>query len=111
MSGTRRRRLRLALILLLSLVTLVAWAPLALALGGIATASLLGCGLNEAQASPCLLAGQDIGGTLYVLGMMMWIAIFAMPLMAVTLGGWLVVWVTRARRASSPVSSAEPSSG
>lgn len=82
---------------LLGLFTLASFAPILLAFLASFLATALGCRLNEAGAHPCLLAGRDIGETLYTMGMMFWLAILTFPLMALALVGWLIVWVRRAR--------------
>lgn len=82
---------------ILGILTVAAWLPIVLAFAASGIASSLGCRLNEADSHPCLLAGHDIGNTLYGMFMMLWLAILAAPLMAVTMIGWLVVWVRRAR--------------
>lgn len=81
--------------LVLAALTIVGWAPIVLAFAASGIASSLGCRLNEAASHPCTLAGHDIGSTLYTMFMMFWLAFLMAPLMAVTIVGWLVVWVRR----------------
>ena len=81
----------------LLILTVVAWLPIVLAFAASGVAEAMGCRLNEAGTHPCLLAGHDIGDALYTGFMMFWIAILMMPLMAISIVGWLVLWVRRAR--------------
>jgi hypothetical protein len=83
--------------IILIILTIAAWLPIGFAFAASGIASSLGCRLNEAGNNPCLLAGHDIGDTLYTMFMMFWLAILTMPLMAISIIGWLVVWVRRAR--------------
>ena len=45
--------------------------------GEIATAN--GCDLDEGSVHPCVVNGQDIGETLYTLGMMGWFMLVSIP--------------------------------
>lgn len=59
---------------------LVAGAPIAIAIGADALGGALGCEVHEGYASPCLIAGVDIGKTLssaFVLG---WLSVLLAPL-------------------------------
>ena len=80
---------------LLSLVTLVAWAPLGLLLIGTGLADGLGCAVNEGGAQRCLVHGVDLGPTLYFLLMMGWLMIVALPIMLATAVAWLVLGARR----------------
>ncbi|WP_424814419.1 hypothetical protein [Roseococcus sp. YIM B11640] len=82
---------------LLGIFTVIAWAPIAMAFAASGIASALGCRVNEAGTNPCLLAGFDIGEALYTMFMMMWLAFLTLPLLLITLVGWIIVWVNRAR--------------
>ena len=83
-------------VLLLVLVTVLAWAPVVLAVLSSVAASALGCTVNEAAVHPCTVAGLDIGEPLAVMFLMGWVAILALPAMLGTLVGWFVVWTRRA---------------
>ncbi|MBS7813422.1 hypothetical protein [Roseococcus pinisoli] len=82
---------------ILGVFTLGSFTPIIMPFLAYFLASTLGCRLNEAGSHPCLLAGRDIGETLYTMAMMMWLAFLTFPLMALALVGWIIVWVRRAR--------------
>jgi hypothetical protein len=44
-----------------------------------------------------MLAGHDIDDAFYTMFMVFWLAIPTMPPIAITIIGWIVVWVRRAR--------------
>ena len=64
----------------LMLILLLAAAPLIVALGAGAYAANHGCVLHEGFVNPCIVDGQDVGQTLYQLGMVGWFAIATLPL-------------------------------
>lgn len=66
----------------LVVMTIVALAisPLLAAMVAGAIAGRYGCDLDEGSIHPCIVNGQDIGGTLYTLGMMGWFALGTIPL-------------------------------
>lgn len=45
--------------------------------------SVLGCSVNEAGTSPCIVGGTDIGETLATLFVMMWLGVFTFPATAI----------------------------
>ena len=57
--------------------------------GGIA--SLNGCPLTEANITPCVVLGVDLGGVLYGMGVMGWMMLLTLPAGAVAGIGWVVV--------------------
>lgn len=86
---------------LLAVATAVALLPFAVALvsGGLATA--LGCRLDEGSPHPCLLRGDDIGGSLYTAAVLgTWLSLPALPVLLVAGVLWVVVAVL-ARRSSA----------
>ena len=77
----------------LAIILLVALAPVisVIVAGSIADAN--GCTLNEGSVHPCIVNGEDIGSTLYTLGMMGWFMIATIPLGAGALLLWAVVLI------------------
>ncbi len=69
----------------------LAFAPLAsvAVAGGIANAN--GCQLDEGSAHPCVVNGQDLGETLYTLGVMGWLMLVTVPLGLGAAGLYLLV--------------------
>jgi hypothetical protein len=70
---------------LLVLFTAFPWLCVIMA-GSVANAC--GCALDEGSAHPCIVAGMDVGGVLYALGMMGWLGILTTPLGIIGLGGF-----------------------
>jgi hypothetical protein len=56
--------------------------PVILALGSAGLAGILGCTVNEAGASPCLVAGIDLGPALVFAFVSGWFALLTLPLAA-----------------------------
>ena len=83
--------MRRTLLLLAAYLTLLLWLPLlSFALAAI-IAVPAGCTLHEGFANPCVIAGVDWGEMLYNLaGMGMWMTLFMMPFMMLSLAGWVV---------------------
>jgi hypothetical protein len=67
------------------------WISVAIA-GTIAESN--GCQLDEGSVHPCMVNGQDMGETLYSMGMMGWIGIATCPVALILLGVYLLVVVT-----------------
>jgi hypothetical protein len=67
-----------------------------------------GCTVHEASTSPCLIAGIDVGGTLYDMAVMGWLIFATMPLGAVAVAGWTVAWAVTARRQNASSTPAQP---
>ncbi len=65
--------------------------------GGIA--SHYGCTLHEGFVNPCVVAGRDIGGTLYTMGVMGWMMLFTLPIGAAVLVAWIVAEIVARMRA------------
>lgn len=67
-------------------------------------ASHYGCTLHEGFVNPCVVAGRDIGETLYTMAVMGWMMMLTLPLGAAVLAAWIlteiVAWM-RARRAKA----------
>lgn len=87
------------------MVTFVVWLPFLMVLTAGVITTQLGCRSDEAAAYPCFIAGRDMGGILYVMGMMGWVAIAMAPLMLLTIVAWLVfapalfaLWMRRRNR-------------
>lgn len=79
--------------LLLALILVIAALPvISVAIAGwIAEAN--GCVLHEGFSNPCVVNGEDIGDTLYTLGVMGWFMLATIPLGFGALVVWLVVLV------------------
>jgi hypothetical protein len=62
-----------------------------------------GCELNESEITPCVVGGEDLGETLYTMGMMGWIGIATCPIALVMLVIYLLVviilWFARRNKA------------
>jgi hypothetical protein len=99
------RNVRSLLIGYAVIAMLTGW-PVVLATVAGVTASLYGCTLNEAGVHPCVVAGRDVGPTLYSMGMTAWFLIALIPLGAIAATGWTTGWLImsaiRKRRAASP---------
>ena len=92
-AGGRRRFPWPAYVLLLLLILLVALAPLiSVAIAGF-LAEANGCVLNEGNIHPCLVNGEDIGGTLYTMFVLGWFMLASLPLGAMALLLLLVVFL------------------
>lgn len=88
--GSVRRWLTSLLMISAAGATLVVWSPFLMVLAAGVIATQLGCRSDEAAVYPCFIAGRDIGGTLYLMGVMGWIAIALSPVMLGTVVAWLV---------------------
>jgi hypothetical protein len=77
----------------LAIILLVALAPVlsVIVAGSIADAN--GCALDEGSVHPCIVNGEDIGSTLYALGVMGWFMLATIPLGAGALLLWAVVLI------------------
>jgi hypothetical protein len=80
------------------------WPILSLAIAG-TIAELNGCRLHEGFVNPCVVDGQDIGQTLYTMGVMGFMAIATIPigivLFLVWPGVWLVLFIRRRNAAQA----------
>lgn len=92
----------------LAAVTGLVWLiPIHFALA-MALANGLGCRVTESGPTPCIVRGVDIGGYLAFSGVTGWIAIALLPVMLLTVLGWLGLAVValarrmRRRRAVKP---------
>jgi len=79
--------------IVLAIILLVALAPVLSVLVAGAIADANGCTLNEGSVNPCVVNGEDIGPTLYALGVMGWFMLATIPLGAGALLLWAVVLV------------------
>ena len=77
-----------------------------------------GCDLDEGSVHPCVVNGNDIGETLYTMGVLGWLALGTIPLgliaIAVYLVGmalfYLASWLIRRDRAKPEAGIADPGS-
>jgi hypothetical protein len=87
-------------------ILLLAFSPLIAAMIAGTIANHYGCDLDEGSIHPCVVNGQDIGGTLYTLGVLGWLALGTLPLGLIALGIYLTViaifylarWLLRRKR-------------
>ena len=94
MTSVRQRRFPWwAYWIVLAIILLVALAPVlsVIVAGTIADAN--GCALDEGSVHPCIVNGEDIGSTLYALGVMGWFMLATIPLGAGALLLWAVVLI------------------
>ena len=49
-----------------------------------------GCDLDEGSIHPCIVNGEDIGDTLYTLGVLGWLALATIPLGMIALAVYLI---------------------
>jgi hypothetical protein len=100
------RKIRGLLIGYAVIALLTGW-PVVLATVAGVTASVNGCTLNESGVHPCIVAGRDVGSTLYSMGMTPWFLIALIPLGAIAVvawtTGWLILTAVRKRRAGTDV--------
>ena len=65
-----------------------------------------GCQVDEGSIHPCIVNGEDIGDTLYTLGVLGWLGIATIPIGMAALGIYLLIlivigiitWVRKARK-------------
>ena len=75
--------------LVLAVIALFALGPvLSVVIAGV-IAETNGCVVNEGSINPCLVAGVDMGGTLYGLFVMGWLALATLPLGGAAFFVWL----------------------
>jgi hypothetical protein len=82
--------------------------PLLSAMAAGTIAGHYGCDLDEGSIHPCLVNGEDIGDTLYTLGVLGWLALGTIPLGLIAIGVYLaavaifylVRWLLRRKRVS-----------
>jgi hypothetical protein len=86
------RKIRGLLIGYAVIALLTGWPVVLAAVAGI-TASVNGCTLNEAGVHPCIVAGNDVGSTLYSMGMTAWFLIALIPLGVIAAIGWTTGWL------------------
>lgn len=77
---------------------LVAAAPMALAIGADVLGGAFGCEVHEGYASPCMVAGVDIGRALNSAFVMGWLTILALPVAAIGMVAGLIIAVLDATR-------------
>lgn len=87
-------------------IVVLALSPLLSAMVAGTIAERYGCDLDEGSVHPCVVNGQDIGETLYTLGVLGWLALGTIPLGLIALGVYLagalifylVRWLMRRRK-------------
>jgi len=78
-------------LVILAIILVVGAGPIISVMISSAIANANGCNLNEGGVDTCMVAGMDLGGTLYELFVMGWLGLITVPL---GLGG-LLVWTVR----------------
>ena len=75
----------------MTLIVLVALAPIGsvVACGWVASAH--GCKVDEGSVHPCMINGKDYGHLLYTLGVLGWLMLVTLPGGALAVMIWLVV--------------------
>lgn len=91
------------------LVTLASFAPLVSLLGASLVAGALGCPLDEGSVHPCLVAGSDLGDSLYAAALLGWLMLATWPGMLASLAVWL--WLIGRRLLRAGKASAEVKAG
>lgn len=89
-------------------ILLLAFSPLIATMIAGTIAGHYGCDLDEGSIHPCIVNGEDIGDTLYTLGVLGWLALGTIPLGLIAIGVYLIVvilfyivrWLLRRRRIS-----------
>jgi predicted permease len=90
-------------------ILVLSFSPLISAMIAGTIANHYGCDLDEGSVHPCIVNGQDIGDTLYTLGVLGWLALGTIPLGMMAIGVYLAAvlifylarWILRRRRAAS----------
>ena len=90
--------MRRALVWLAAGATLLVWLPLFSVLTAALLAIALDCRPHEAVVNPCVIAGVELGGTLYAMGVMGGLMLVTAPLMPLSLMGWATYAAIRWRR-------------
>jgi TRAP-type C4-dicarboxylate transport system permease small subunit len=101
----------LAVLILVLLLVWTVW-PIALVAVAGTIASSHGCTLDESTAHPCVVNGEDIGGTLYGMGVMGWFMLVTIPTGGAALAIYVLIllgiWIVRRlRRNRTPHPAAE----
>jgi hypothetical protein len=102
--------------LIIFFILLMAISPLLSAMLAGTIAYHYGCQLDEGSIHPCVVNGNDIGDTLYTLGVLGWLALGTIPLgmmaIAIYLVGlalfYLMRWLIRRDRAKPVAGIADP---
>jgi hypothetical protein len=90
------------MIWLLALILLFGAAPVISVLIAATVANVQGCQLDEGNVHPCVVLGADLGGLLYGMGVLGWMALMTVPMAALALLAWLaaaIVLYLRGRKA------------
>lgn len=75
-------------------------------------AGAAGCSVNEGSVTPCVIAGVDMGGLLYTMGVLGWLMVATIPVGAMLLAGWLALLLGHLawrhfRRKAKPIDTPE----
>ena len=81
-----------------AIVAILAGWPVLSVLASSLIASWNGCTLHEGYASRCIVYGIDLGGPLYSMGVLGWLMLMTLPLGAIALIGWTVIWLVARKR-------------
>ena len=102
--------------LVIFFILLLAISPLLSAMLAGTIANRYGCELDEGSIHPCVVDGNDIGDTLYTLGMLGWLALGTIPLGLIAIAVYLVCillfylarWLIRREQAKPVIESVGP---
>jgi hypothetical protein len=102
--------------LIIIIIVLLAISPLLSAMTAGMIANRYGCDLDEGSVHPCVVNGNDIGDTLYTMGVLGWLALGTIPLgliaIAIYLIGvalfYLARWLIRRKRQTPAAGIGDP---
>jgi hypothetical protein len=103
-------------VLVILIILLLAISPLLSAMVAGTIANHYGCDLDEGSIHPCIVNGNDIGDTLYTLGVLGWLALGTIPLGLMAIAVYLVAialfylarWLIRRERAKPVTGIVDP---
>jgi hypothetical protein len=71
--------------------------PILIGLIGAIIATIGSCQVDEGSVHPCILLGMNLGGLLYRVGLMPWLALITIPTGEIALGVWGImaslIWI------------------
>ena len=87
-----------ALLIGYGVIALLAGWPVLSVLAASLIASWNGCRLHEGFANRCVVYGTDMGGLLYSMGVLGWFMLMTLPIGAMSLIAWTVIWLIMRKR-------------
>ena len=85
-------RIRTLIVGYIVIALFAGWPIASVAIAG-TIASWNGCTLHEGFPNPCVVNGNDMGDTLYAMGVMGWFMLATIPVGLVAFVIWTIVWV------------------